>query len=172
MVDRPAYQWRCPHCGELHDELPFSYGAAAPAYWYAVPPTERDERAELGEEQCAIDGQHFFVRGNIRLPISDDVEDFSWTAWVSLSPANYQRMAERWHDPDRENEPPYFGWLSTALPYYPSTLNLKTYVHTQPLGERPLIELEPTDHPLAIEQREGITLARVREIAAVILHGD
>jgi hypothetical protein len=26
--------------------------------------------------------------------------------------------------------------------------------------------LEPTDHPLAIDQREGITLARVEEIIA------
>jgi hypothetical protein len=43
-------------------------------------------------------------------------------------------------------------------------------VHTQPIGSRPLIELEPTDHPLAIEQRQGITLARVQEIAGLLLH--
>ncbi len=34
-----------------------------------------------------------------------------------------------------------------------------------------LIELEPTDHPLAVEQRVGITLARVQEIAETLLHG-
>jgi hypothetical protein len=32
-----------------------------------------------------------------------------------------------------------------------------------------LIELEPTDHPLAVEQRDGITFDRVLEIYA--LHG-
>ena len=42
--------------------------------------------------------------------------------------------------------------------------------NTQPVGERPLIELEPTDHPLAVEEREGITLARVRAIAERVLH--
>jgi hypothetical protein len=30
--------------------------------------------------------------------------------------------------------------------------------------------LEPTDHPLAVEQRTGITLDRVREIATAVMH--
>jgi hypothetical protein len=30
--------------------------------------------------------------------------------------------------------------------------------------------LEPTEHPLAVEQREGVTMARVREIAEMLLH--
>ena len=43
-------------------------------------------------------------------------------------------------------------------------------VHTRKIGLRPLIELEPTDHALALEQRDGITLARVREIAETMYH--
>jgi hypothetical protein len=35
---------------------------------------------------------------------------------------------------------------------------------------RGLVELEPTDHPLAVEQREGITFARVPQIAERMLH--
>jgi hypothetical protein len=38
------------------------------------------------------------------------------------------------------------------------------------LGERPSVELEPTSHPLAVEQRNGITVARVHEIAETLLH--
>lgn len=51
-----------------------------------------------------------------------------------------------------------------------TTLNLKTHVHTRPVGERPCVELEPTDHPLAVEQRTGITLDRVLKIATAVLH--
>lgn len=71
-----------------------------------------------------------------------------------------------------QSEPPYFGWLCTALPLYPSTLhlNLKTHVHTRPLGQRPFVELELTDQPLAVEQRQGITMARVREIVEALVH--
>jgi hypothetical protein len=90
---------------------------------------------------------------------------------VSLSRDSFTRAQSLWSTAGREREEPYFGWLSTELPLYqPPTLMLKTHVHTQPVGERPLIELEPTDHPLAVEQRAGITLARVQEIAETLLH--
>ena len=36
---------------------------------------------------------------------------------------------------------------------------------------RPYIELEPTDHPLAVEQRKGITADRVAEFYAHYEHG-
>jgi hypothetical protein len=38
------------------------------------------------------------------------------------------------------------------------TLNLKTMVHFQGKGLRPKIELEPTDHPLAMAQQNGLSL--------------
>ncbi|MFJ4770383.1 DUF2199 domain-containing protein [Streptomyces uncialis] len=47
---------------------------------------------------------------------------------------------------------------------------MKTRVHTRPIGQRPFIELEPTDHPLAVEQRTGITTERVRAIAEAVSH--
>jgi hypothetical protein len=34
-----------------------------------------------------------------------------------------------------------------------------------------LIELEPTDHPLALEQRNGISPDRVAELYAIMMHG-
>ncbi|HEX4157709.1 MAG TPA: DUF2199 domain-containing protein, partial [Rhizomicrobium sp.] len=68
-----------------------------------------------------------------------------------------------------EDEPPKFGWLSNNLSLYPETLSLKTNLHLRGGGIRPFIELEPTDHPLAIEQREGISIERVEEIAAMLL---
>ena len=57
------------------------------------------------------------------------------------------------------------------MPLYPSTENLKTRVHLRDDGARPYIELEPTDHPLAVEQRNGITADRVAEIYAYYEHG-
>ncbi|MGQ0416884.1 DUF2199 domain-containing protein, partial [Bacillus sp. HC-TM] len=36
------------------------------------------------------------------------------------------------------------------------------------VGTAPYVELEPTEHPLAIEQRNGITLERVKEIQEMI----
>jgi hypothetical protein len=147
------------------------YGAPAPFPWFSIPAAERDQRCLLSSDQCIIDDQHYFVVGNLEIPVHGIDERFSWDVWVSLSAENFARACELWEQPGRESEPPYFGWLSTALPGYPDTVNLKTLVHTREVGRRPFIELEPTDHPLAVEQREGITRERVQEIAELVLHG-
>ncbi|MFI9812454.1 DUF2199 domain-containing protein [Saccharothrix variisporea] len=159
----------CSCCDRLHPGPPFGYGAPAPAFWHDGLADDPD--SILAEEQCVIGGEHHFVRARLVLPVVDADEDFEWGVWVSLSPANAARAAQLWDDPARVAEPPYFGWLSTDLPGYdPGTLNLKTMVHTQEVGVRPLVELEPTDHPLAVEQRGGITVERVRAIAELLLH--
>jgi hypothetical protein len=147
-----------------------SYGAPAPEYWSDVL-ADGDDSC-LSADQCVIKGEWFFAHGLIEIPVIDCDEPFSWGVWVSLSKENYDRMAQLWETSGREHEPPYFGWLSTQLPVYsPTTINLKTRLHTRPIGQRPFIELEPTGHPLAVEQRKGITRARVEQIADILLHG-
>jgi hypothetical protein len=60
---------------------------------------------------------------------------------------------------------PTFGWLVNRIAHYrETTFLLETRVHFRPGNQRPRIELQPTEHPLAVEQRAGITLARAWEI--------
>ena len=161
--------YECRRCGQWHDGPVFAYHAHAPAHW--TPELAADEYSELSDELCIIRGREFFIRALIRLPVLDAATEFEWGVWVSLSEASFVRAIEDWESERREDAPPAFGWLATELGVYvPGTLNLRTNVHTQPVGLRPLVELEPTDHPLAIEQREGITLARVQEFAEHLLH--
>jgi hypothetical protein len=160
----------CKTCGEYHAELPMEYGADAPTPYYAIRAERRKSRCDLTSDLCVIDEQHFFIRGCLEIPVVDGDGPFTWGVWCSLSKENFERTIEMWNAEGRENEPPYFGWLCTALPLYPETLHLKTNVYTRRLGQQPFVELEPTDHPLAVEQRDGITVARVREIAEVLLH--
>jgi hypothetical protein len=164
-------RWQCGSCGEWHDGFPLAYGPPAPVLWFTIPEDERERRALLSSDLCLIDEQHGFIVGNLEIPIIGSEKHFSWDAWVSLSLPNFKRAFQLWEQPGRESEPPYFGWLSSLLPGYPETLHLKTMVHTREVGRRPRIELEPTDHPLAVEQRRGITWERVQEIAELVLHG-
>ena len=172
----------CTTCGRFHSTLPMCYGPAAPELWNQIAESGHlAQRAlhhlrrffdwrRLSSDQCVID-THYFVLGRVEIPVIGYVQPFAWLAWVSLSEKNFNRAPELWHMPGREKEPPYFGWLSSALPYDPSTLNLKVNLHTRSVGERPLIELEPTEHPLAVEQREGISLAKVQQITERLIHG-
>ncbi|GAA2453848.1 DUF2199 domain-containing protein [Streptomyces macrosporus] len=167
MTDAPGFTCSC--CGEHHAELPKGYSTTAPDVWNEDFANDPDSM--LSSDRCVIKGEHFFVKGLIEIPVLDDGSVFSWGAWVSLSRENFTRAVELWETPGREAERPYFGWLCTELGLYsPSTVNLRTNAHTRPVGQRPFIELEPTDHPLAVEQRTGITLNRVREIAETVLH--
>ena len=169
--NQPPAGFFCKTCGQVHAELPMDFYAQAPEPYLAVPVKERKARCKLNSDLCVIDGKHFFIRGCLEIPVVDGPRPFVWGIWTSLSKKNFRRTLEMWDRPGKENEPPYFGWLYTSLPVYPNTLRLKTKVHTQPGNLRPLVELEPTDHPLAVEQRNGITMDRVREIAEALLHG-
>ena len=162
----------CATCGQYHDELPLSFGANAPAQYDGIPQDQRTTRCDLTDDVCVIDEEHFFICGCLEVPVTDADEPFVWIVWTSMSRQSFDRTIEIWDREGRETEPPFFGWLSTALPLYPDTINLRTSVHARPVGRRPFVELEPTDHPLAVEQREGITMARVQEIVEALLHPD
>ncbi|MEC3885121.1 DUF2199 domain-containing protein [Halobacillus sp. HZG1] len=161
MTKIGGYTCRC--CGIYHEELPTSYGNPAPVYYYDAEPEEREDRFELDDDVCVMDNGNFFIHGCIEIPMIETHEHLTWGVWVSLSEANFDELIEHWDI--QETLEPMFGWLSTDLPCYPDTVNLKTMVHFRPDSIRPSIELELTDHPLAVEFRDGITLERVQEIA-------
>jgi len=141
-----------------------TFAADAPLYFYSVPADERDGRCRLTSNTCIVDRQHFFIRGCLELPVHGAEENFVWGVWMSLSEANFERFIAAFEESKRSHIGPFVGWLSAELPLYPSTENLKTRAHLRDDGIRPFIELEPTGHPLAVEQRNGITVDRVAEI--------
>lgn len=118
----------------------------------------------LDDDYCVIANRDFFVRGIIRLPIIGTAETFRWGVWGTLSSDNFQNVLSKHDDPKRTELPPMFSWLSSTIPEYPETLNLKMSVHLQELGQRPHFELEATDHPLSQEFQHGISPERIREI--------
>lgn len=164
------FSFNCATCGQVHHGLP-SFGAEAPESYYRLAPDERSQRGDLGSDDCVIDEQYFFIRGGIEIPIHGHAEPFVWGVWVSISLACYETWVRTFDAPERAQTPPLFGWLNTRLAPYPETLSLKTHVHLRDGGIRPSIQLEPTDHPLAVEQREGIAVERVTQIYAMLVHG-
>jgi hypothetical protein len=163
------FRFKCASCGEWHEGMP-GFGASAPPYYYIIPEAERSARCELTTDTCIVDDEHFFVRGCIEVPVHGVNEPFVWGAWVSLSPRNFHQFLGLLDRKDRSKHGPYFGWLSAHFKVYPDAENLKTNIHLRDDGIRPFIELEPTNHPLAVDQREGITVGHVAEIYAAYMH--
>lgn len=148
-------------------ELPFGLSFPAPAYVDAIPDAEKDARVVLEDDCCEIDGELFFVRARIQLPVSEsggsDAPVFEWRVWASVSAAAYVRLAESFATPSLDAPKPSVAFLSSRLPEYPDTLDLKAMLHPQ-TNDLPLLVLSDTDHPLADEQREGISIERVRAL--------
>ncbi len=164
-------QFKCGSCEQIHEGVP-TFGWNFPVQYIQVPEEEREKRISLGTDDCVIDEEYFFIRGCIDIPVHGEIEPFSWGVWVSLSKENFIMWAKHFEVKERAHIGPFFGWLSSDIWLYPQTLNLKASVHIRDNGIRPYIELEPTDHPLALEQKNGITTHRMEEIYEKMMHPD
>lgn len=161
---RPA-DWRCPTCGQAHENLPAAT-SKAPLVWEIASDAERAADFELTSDFCVWKLEHFFIRACLEIPCTDrDGEVLNFGVWTSLSRESFQRYHEAFETQPATAPPTMFGWLSNSLPGYPETLNLKCNVHPRTDGLRPLIELQACDHPLYLQQRDGLTFA---EIAAYL----
>jgi hypothetical protein len=176
LNDLATLRWKCGTCEEWHTGPALDFGYDSPYYWLeehekanrlaTLLPSRITKRRKtfLTEDVCAIDDEHFFVRGILPLPIIGSAETFCWGVWGSLSRDNFETLLAKDDDPERVELPPMFSWLSNQISEYPETLNLKMYAHVQPSDTRPNFELEHTDHPLAQEFHHGITPERVKAI--------
>jgi len=158
--------WTCRCCGKQYNQLPLDVALEVPDPWLDIPETERTTRGKIDSDRCIIDHEFFFIRGCLEVPIIDHERPFIWGVWVSVAKPNFVRILDLWDENIREGDPPMFGWLCNNISGYPQTFALKTNVYLRNNNARPFIELEPTDHPLALEQHHGITLARVEEIVS------
>lgn len=153
-------QFTCSICGQAHSEELPDVGSAAPFQW--ADELASDPASLLTDDLCIIEGRDFFVRGVIEIPVHDYDQKFGWGVWVSHKKENFEAYRERF---DTADIGPFFGWLCTVIDYYPeSTLELKTMAHYRGEGLRPRIVPEESEHPLFIQQRDGISLSKAWEI--------
>ncbi len=166
--------WRCASCASAHRGL-FDLASRNPEQWpddtaYRPNGAAADASHILTEDFCILNGEHYFVRCILELPLIGAAgERFAYGIWSTLSKPNFERYMATFDDGEQGELGPWFGWFSNRLKGYPDTLNIKCNVHPQNARQRPVITLQDADHPLAMESRDGITFDRLREIFA--LHG-
>jgi len=170
----PAEGFKCSTCGQWHEGVILDVGHKYPDHYFGVPESERANLIWCDPPQnpdfCVIEKRDRFVRGCLAVPIKGRVEEFVFGVWTSLSETNFNRAFSLWRDEVPPNEPGYFGWLCNRLPTFENTLQLKTKVHLRNGNLRPRVELEPTNHPLSIAQREGISWEHVCRIIELTVH--
>jgi hypothetical protein len=166
----PANQFSCISCGGYHQGLPRAFSVPEPLSWHDPA---REATSTLGPEQCRLDlpsGSHYYLRADLELPVHGEGEEpVVLTVWVSLSVESMRDVIRRSDDEERATGDSYFGYFSNELPTHPGSYLIKCRVHMQKPGLRPLLQLEPTEHPLSLDQRRGITAHRAAEIAEAFL---
>ena len=163
--------YKCEICGEFHSGQYISVAFDSPDPYAALTANEKN-RAHLGTDDCIIDSDQFYLRGIIELPIAGLDEVFLWGVWARVWGKDYEEFAAHYRVEDREKSiGPYKVRLCNRLPGYDSeTLNLKCTLDVQSVGSRPRLVIDEPEHPLAVEQRNGFTLTRARQISALVRH--
>ncbi len=146
----------CPVCGQSHDPLP-SADYEAPTQMMATPPERRD-RWTLSGDLAAFDDKAWFIRGVLALPVRDhEGAWFDLGLWISVGPEDFAQVERALAGQGRLPDEAY-GFVASAFDGYPDTMDLKAALDFR-RREAPRIVLEPTEHPLAAQQRGGIAAA-------------
>lgn len=150
----------CRSCGDVHEGM-FDLFAFSPDHWGGIEEYESNSALRttgdfLSEDFCVLNGEHFFVRCILEIPVDGLPEKFGFGCWSTLSRANFDKYIDGF-DIGRFSDPgPWAGWFSNTLKPYPDGVNLPCWVYPQPGRQRPTIWLESPNHPLAAAQEEGI----------------
>jgi len=154
--------WRCSCCGELHHGL-MDIAADSPDPWpheraYEPNSALRLEGDFLSEDFCVLDGEHFFVRSVLEIPVHGLDSPWGFGCWATLSRANFEKYIAGFDDGEYEDNGPWFGWLSNQLKiYFEDPDPIAVDVFPQANRQRPKLFAKDEGHPLAIAQRDGIT---------------
>lgn len=103
------FSFICPRCGEPHIGLP-DIAFASPIFWNQADADAEPTDNRLNSDFCIIDGEHYFIRCVLDLPIRDTDEVFGWGVWVTQSKSNFDLYGETFDaTPERQT----FGYLAT-----------------------------------------------------------
>ena len=166
LIAKPKeMRYRCTNCGEEHEEYP-ALGFLSPYHYDILTDQEKQEKGQLSSDTCIITHEEQidrFIRGVLVQKINDSCQDLDYGLWVSLSANNYRDYIDNFHSENHETT--YFGWLSSNIPEYESTLSIKTTVHTRG-NQRPLIVIQESNDkniPFVKDYFEGITKKEAEE---------
>jgi hypothetical protein len=173
-------KWKCGSCEEWHTGPILDVSHDTPYYWTEEMEAEHQKNRLLpsqgkkpktwrDNDYCVIDGEDFFVRGLIHVPVIGTNETFCFGVWGSLSKDNFENLYAMDDDPKRVEIKPMFSWLSSSIKDYPETLSLKMSARVLEPRDRPIFELDYCDHPLAQDFQNGILPTRVKEITEKLM---
>jgi len=166
----------CATCGGLHDLLSLEPSFQRPDAYVAIPPSQRPRLTFGSKDACGIRSpngreRHYYLRVLVPFKVFELESPVSWGVWAEVSEKDYHRAAELWNDPKQSQEPAFPGRLANALPGYENSLDITGFISLIDPTTIPKMRLaSPEDHPFVVEQRTGVSSARLADWLAPMFH--
>ena len=161
----------CEVCGETHAGETRDIRMGLPQPIFLLDEDERRERAYVEDDFAVLhtrNGDRYFVRALLELPVDGEDGYFGYGAWVEVSAEDAEALGELWHDEAGEREGPFLGKLANELSPYAFTEGLPVRIRLRDVRLLPLVELDEANHELVRAQRRGISRHRAHELAATV----
>ncbi len=158
----------CDVCGEKHAGETRDIRMGLPHPIFLLDETEREHRSWVGEDSAILDGERFFVRALLELPIAGEEGYFGYGAWVEVTEPDFARLGELWQDEDGWRSEPLAGMLANELSPYAFTEGLPVQIRLRDVQLLPAVELEDGEHELVRAQRHGISPHRAHQLATTV----
>ena len=173
---RKTFRYTCACCGDEFTGAP-SFASLTPPLVNDVPEDEREGRVLFNSDLCRIRARMnerseediYAIRATLLIPIHGSDEPFSWGVWVTQSEQDFYRYLETGEE-DQSSEVS-FGWLPVTMTYYQDfalddfSATLACSVNWGPQGFRPTVTLHKCEHPLYLDQANGINWDKAVMIA-------
>ena len=161
----------CDVCGETHAGETRDIRMGLPQPIFLLDEEERRARASIEEDFALLRGENgdrYFVRALLELPIDGEDGYFGYGAWVEVAEADAAALGELWNDEDGERAGPFPGTLANELSPYAFTEGLAVQIRLRDVQLLPLLELEDGEHELVRAQRRGISPHRAHQLATTV----
>ena len=145
----------CSICGKDHPVENIEKAFQLPDVIFQLSEDNREKRAKISPNFCALDDSRVFVRGLVPVPIKGKEDKYCWGVWAEVAWDTYGELYNTWDQEDCSEFEDLEGLIANALPTYEDTIDLPVRIVRQP-DTRPLFFVIP-DHSLKRDQQDGIS---------------
>jgi len=168
MEDFTSYKWTCSCCSDEHIGLPMAYAFVRPDNWNGISDLQR-QKGHLDSDFCYFTGddnhKQFYIRCVLPFPIKDYDAEFEFGVWMSVSEKSFKIYSAGYESEQYEVDG-CFGYLMHNIPEFGDTWGLNSSIEFEQNGQRPLVYLHESDHPLVHVQQEGLDLDYIKRLVS------